>query len=72
MQAEGLWASSGGSEFVATGARVTSFGLASPGGVPCAVLGRLTSQALGAKSGAPKRQPDGVPAPSFQQVGLML
>jgi len=70
MQAAELWAFSGGSEFVAAGARVTSFGLASPGGVPCAALGRLTSQPLGAKPGTPQLQPHSVPAPSSQQVSL--
>lgn len=56
-QAEALWANSDLPEFLTGGERVTCFGLALPGGVPCARLTRLTSRPIGAKFGVPKAAP---------------
>lgn len=54
QQADVLWAGSNLPNFLGGGERVTSFGLASPGGVPCARLRQLTSRPIAAKSGAAK------------------
>ncbi|BDA51455.1 probable oleandomycin polyketide synthase, modules 5 and 6 [Coccomyxa sp. Obi] len=64
-KAGALWANSGMPEFLIAGERITSFGLALPGGVPCARLNRLTSRPIAAKSGATNTTP--LLATSFQQ-----
>ena len=68
-QADALWANSGRPRFLAAGERVTSFGLVSPGGVPCAGLRQLTSRPIAAKSGAAKNLSSAL-AEAAQQVSI--